>query len=107
VDDLGRTQEQTDALGRTWQFDYDSHGNVVQTTDPKTQVTSLTYGYGGQVMTRNSLTNPGLAIAYIRNTLGQVTQASSSAVTYVHTYDLAHRLESVTDTRGGQQLQYG
>ena len=66
----------------------------------------MQYEYGGQLMTRSSLTETGLAISYTRNALGQVEQAMSPEVTYVNTYDGANRLATVTDSRGNHQLQY-
>jgi len=103
VDDLNRVRKQTDALNREWVMEYDLHGNVVQVTDPKNQVTTLTYGYGGQLISRSGI---GLSVSYTRNTLGQVTQAVSNAVTYDYTYDAAHRVATMTDSRGPQTLSY-
>ena len=37
---------------------------------------------------------------------GQVTQAFSDAVTYDYTYDAAHRVATITDSRGPQTLGY-
>ena len=71
--------------------------------DPKGQVTTMTYGYGGQLQTRSGI---GLSVGYSRNTLGQVTQAFSDAVTYDYTYDAAHRVATITDSRGPQTLGY-
>lgn len=103
VDDLNRVRKQSDALNRTWVMDYDVHGNVTQVTDPKGQVTTMSYGYGGQLLSRSGI---GLSVSYIRNTLGQVMQANSNAVTYDYTYDTAHRVATITDSRGPQTLSY-
>jgi len=43
---------------------------------------------------------------YTRNALGQVTEAQSPAVTYTMSYDAAHRLATVRDSRGGIGLTY-
>ena len=103
VDDLGRVWKQRDALNRTWVMDYDIHGNVIQVTDPKSQVTTMSYGYGVQLISRSGI---GLSVSYTRNTLGQVIQANSNAVTYDYTYDIAHRVATIRDSRGPQTLTY-
>ena len=48
----------------------------------------------------------GIVTAYTRNALGQVTQVSRPEVTYTYTYDAAHRLQTVTDSRGSKRLTY-
>ncbi|MCH7615763.1 MAG: RHS repeat protein, partial [Nitrospinae bacterium] len=103
VDDWGRVRKQRDALNRTWVMDYDVHGNVIQVTDPKSQVTTMSYGYGGQLISRSGI---GLSVSYTRKILGQVIQANSNAVTYDYTYDTAHRVATITDSRGPQTLSY-
>ena len=37
-DEFGRRLSQTDALSRSWSFQYDIYGNLTQSTDPKSQV---------------------------------------------------------------------
>ncbi len=41
-----------------------------------------------------------------RNPLGQVTQVTIPTVSYTHTYDPAHRFQTVTDNRGDKTLTY-
>jgi RHS repeat-associated protein len=103
-DDFGRKIRETDALGKSWTFEYDPNNNLTRVTDAKDQVTQFTYGFGGQLLTRTDAT--GKKTAYTYNALGQVLTAQSPEVTYSHTYDAAHRLASVTDSRGGKKLSY-
>jgi len=63
----------------------------------------MTYRYGGQLQSRSGI---GLSVSYTRNTLGQVTQAVSNAVTYDYTYDTAHRVATIRDSRGPQTISY-
>lgn len=102
-DDFGRKIMETDPLGKSWTFEYNTNNNITKATDAKGQVTTYTWGYGRQLLTR---TNPAGNTTYTRNALGQVTSAASPSVTYTYIYDVAHRLESVTDSRGGKALNY-
>jgi RHS repeat-associated protein len=102
-DDFGKKVRETDAAGKYWRYRYDDNGNLTQATDPKSQVTTLTYGYGGVLNTRQ---NAAGTISYTRNPLGQVTLAQSPEVSYSYTYDAAHRLASLTDSRGNKTLAY-
>jgi RHS repeat-associated protein len=110
VDDFGRTLRETDALGRAWRFAHDVHGNVLQVTDPRGTVLTSTWAYGHQLLTRSDTTNPlspVALLAYTRNGLGQVLTAErTGVVTHTHTYDAAHRLQTVTDSRAGKRLTY-
>jgi RHS repeat-associated protein len=102
-DDFGRKLRETDALGRTRQFVYDQHGNPVSVVDARGQLTTLTWGYGHQLTGRTA----GTAVTtWTRNLLGQEVTAKSPAVTYTYGYDAAHRLTSVTDSRGTKTLRY-
>jgi RHS repeat-associated protein len=102
-DDFGRKIKETDPLAKFWSTTYDSNNNVTQVIDAKNQITSYIWGYGHQLTSR---TATGDAIGYARNTLGQVLIAQSPTVTYRYSYDPAHRLQSVTDSRANKKLTY-
>ena len=103
-DDFGRTLKTTDALGKSTSFVYDSNNNITQITDAKGQVTTFTWGYGHQLLTRN---NPAGNVTISRNPLGQATKteltdpvSGSVIIATDATYDDAHRVGSITDSRG-------
>lgn len=102
-DDFGKKIKETDAAGKFWRYRYDDNGNQTQATDPKGQVTTMTYDYGGVLKTRQ---NAAGTVSYVRNALGQVTLAQSPEVSYSYTFDAAHRLSSLTDSRGNKTLAY-
>ncbi|MFX6771164.1 hypothetical protein ABTH21_19385, partial [Acinetobacter baumannii] len=58
-------------------------------------------------------TTTGQTVTWTRNPLGQVTRAETrdgggaAVVAYDYTFDVAHRLESVTDSRTGTAIVYG
>jgi YD repeat-containing protein len=111
-DDFGRKLKETDPLGNTTLFAYDVNNNITRLTDAKNQETSFTWGYGHQLLTRS---NPAGNVTFTRNPLGQPTRAETLAagnasllVAYDTTYDLAHRPETITDSRHPQlSLTYG
>jgi len=103
-DDFGRKLRETDALTRSWVMTYDPQGNPLSITDPKSQQTTFTYGYGHQLLTR---TSGGQTTTWTRNLLGQATQVQSPEVTYTYAYDpVAHRVLTATDSRGPKTLSY-
>lgn len=102
-DDFGRKIREVDALGRVWTAQWDINGNPIAVSNPKGQVTQMTYGYGHQLLTRNA---SGNLTTYTRNPLGQVTQVQSPNVTYTLGYDGAHRLSNIHDSRGNKQISY-
>lgn len=71
-------------------------GNLVQATDPRSQVTTLAYGYGGVLKSRQ---NAAGTVGYERNALGQVTLAQSPEVGYSYVYDAAGRLTTLWDSQ--------
>ena len=114
-DDLGRKLTQTDALNRQWTNSYDFHGNLISSRTPNqiaaNQSSSYTYDpVSGLLATRT--TPNAQTVSYTRNELGQVTRAETKdgsntlIVAYDYTYDTAHRLKSVTDSRGNKTLNY-
>lgn len=103
-DDFGRKTREADGLNRAWVFTHDEHNNVVTSTDPRNQTTRFAWSYGHQLMEVQD--HAGSQYAYTRNPLGQVTRASSPAVTYDVTYDESHRVASVRDSRAGKTLSY-
>ena len=109
-DDFGRLRSKTDALGKSWSYDYDIHGNVTKITDPKNQIVERTYYPNGLLETQTVSAYPGdpspLVTRYIRNRLGQVTEVQAPEVNYTYDYDVAHRLVKVTDGRAAKFLSY-
>lgn len=103
-DDFGRKLSETDALGKTRTYIYDANNNVIKATDAKGQVTQFTWGYAHQLMSRSDA--KGTTTTYTRNAIGQVMIAHTAAVNYYNDYDAAHRLKSVTDSRGHKTLNY-
>ncbi|ATE60020.1 RHS repeat-associated core domain-containing protein [Thauera sinica] len=120
-DDWGRKLTQTDPLGKVWKWTWNSHGELLTSQTP-TQVVAgqtTTYAYGtkgasgetqGHLKTR---TVPGAqTVTYTRNALGQVTKAETKdgsgapVVAYDYGFDAAHRLATVTDSRGNKTLSY-
>ncbi|MCP5013378.1 MAG: hypothetical protein GY942_25670 [Aestuariibacter sp.] len=111
-DDFGRLLKKFDAANNQWQItEYDVHGNVLASSDPLLQITTASYGFGG-VLENQSTTGPGgvsagtESIAYERNALGQPETITSANLAYGYQYDTAHRLEKVTDSRGGNFVEY-
>ena len=74
----------------------------VSSTPPSGYALQATLGYmqNGNPSSGNNL------VAYIRNPIGQVVQGKTQDVTYSYNYDNAHRVTSVTDSRGNKQLSY-
>lgn len=66
----------------------------------------------GRMKSRTVPGSTGQSVAYTRNALGQVTRAETKdgagavIVVYDYSYDVAHRLASVTDSRGQKTLTY-
>jgi RHS repeat-associated protein len=104
-DDFGRKIKEIDALGKYWTFEYDMNNNITQSTDANNQTTTFTWGYGHQLMSRSSTAG---SVTYTRNLLGQVKTATNTfpAMSYTYGYDEAHRLNSVTDSRGDKTIVY-
>ncbi len=120
-DDFGRKLSETDPLGKTWRWTWNVHGELVTSQTPAQAAAgqSTSYAYGapgisGEVQGQlKSRTVPGTqTVAYTRNLLGQVTRSETKdgsntlIVAYDYGYDAAHRLKTVTDSRGNRQLTY-
>ncbi len=109
-DDLGRKLTKSDPLGKTWQYEYDKHGNVTKVTDPKGQILVRTHLYGSRIENQYAYRYDGdpspHTIRYSYNALGLKTKIESPEVTYLYYYDAAHRLTAVTDSRGGKRIEY-
>ena len=103
-DDFGRKTREADGLNRAWVFTHDDNNNLATATDPLNQTTRYTWAYGQQLMEVED--HAGSRHTYTRNPLGQVTRASSPAVTYDVGYDASHRVASVRDSRAGKTLNY-
>jgi len=110
-DDFGRKLTEKDGLNKTWSYVYDANNNITQIADPKGQVITFDYYYGGLIKTQkvylsSADANPAIT-TYVRNDMGQVTSVGSPAVTYTYSFDpTTNRLASVTDTRaGGTQVK--
>jgi YD repeat-containing protein len=111
-DDFGRVIEATDANGRTTRWTYDAYGNPIRRAASNGHVVEWEYDH-----TRNGLlvrrtaklsdTDPAPHITrYTYNALGQVLSTKTPEVTYEYTYDTAHRLATVTGSRGPKALTY-
>lgn len=121
-DDFGEQLTRSDALNRTWTYAYDNHGNLLSSQSPEQlkvgSSTKTTFAYdSGLNGLLKSRTVPGTgsagqSVTYTRNALGQVTRAETRdgsnalIVAYDYGYDVAHRLASITDSRGGKSLGY-
>ena len=79
------------------------NNNPITITDAKGQVTTMSYGYGHQLLTRNA---SGSITSYTRNPMGQVTRAETPDVVYEYSYDIAHRPQSFADRRGHKIIEY-
>jgi YD repeat-containing protein len=102
---VGDLQSITNALQQVATFDrYDGNGRVLQTTNPNGLVQTLTYDWRGDVLTR---TVGALTTTYVYDAAGQLksTQQADGSKT-LNAYDLAHRLQKVTDP-AGNTTNYG
>ncbi|MBT9519293.1 MAG: AHH domain-containing protein [Dechloromonas sp.] len=121
-DDFGAQLTRTDALNRTWTYAYDNHGNLLSSQSPEqlkvgsSTKTAFTYdpSLNGLLKSRTvpGTGAAGQSVTYTRNALGQVTRAETRdgsnalIVAYDYGYDVAHRLASITDSRGNKSLAY-
>lgn len=106
-DDFGRLIKSTDALGRLWSYTYDANNNLKTATDPKLQITTYNWKLLPAVRYLEArVEHNARTTTYTRNLLGQVTRVAHPEVTYDYSYDVAHRLMKVTDSRGGKSLTY-
>ncbi len=103
---VGDLHTVTNAAGHVTEFtSYDKAGRVLQTVDPSSVVTDITYTPRGWVNTV-AVTAPGLTArttGYTYDAAGQLTGVSmpdGSAVSY--TYDDAHRLMGAKDAKGNE-----
>ncbi|MCG3188109.1 MAG: hypothetical protein IOMNBAOH_02833 [Rhodocyclaceae bacterium] len=120
-DDFGRKLTETDALGNTWTWTWNVHHERVSSQTPVQaqagQSTTYTYGAQGNPGETQGLLKtrsvPGAqTVTTTRNPLGQATRvetkngAGNLIVAYDYGYDAAHRLQTVTDSRGNKTLTY-
>lgn len=103
-DDFGRKLKETDALGKNTLFTYDLNNNISTVTNAKNQTTTLTWGYGHQLLTKNSSAGN---VTYTRNPLGLAFRAETKTegngsvlVAYTTSFDAAHRPHTIIDSRG-------
>src|SRR5207244_11580389 len=73
-------------------------------TDAMHQASTVAYDYGHHMITQHDARRG--YTRYTRNALGQVLVAHAPGVQYRYTYDAAHRLTSVLDSRGDKVLKY-
>lgn len=107
-DDFGRLLKKYDAADNVWEItEYDVHGNALSSRDPNGNVSTFTYGVGG-VLESQTTTGPAgtESISYTRNGLGQPINITSNNVSFSYEYDSAHRLTKVTDSRGGNYVEF-
>ena len=119
-DDFGELLSRSDALNRTWSYTYDTYGNLVSSQSPEQlktgSSTKTTFTYDPSLTgLLQSRTVPGTGsagqrVTYTRNALGQVTRAETRdgsnalLVAYDYSYDVAHRLSGITDSRGNNSV---
>jgi RHS repeat-associated protein len=103
-DDFSRQISETDPLGRTWNNRYDSHDNLATRTDPKAQITTYVWTTGHQLQSRSE--QGGRLTTWTRNALGQPNAIQHPEASLTYTYDAAHRLASIKDSRGNKTLTY-
>ncbi|MDP2834456.1 MAG: RHS repeat-associated core domain-containing protein [Pseudomonadota bacterium] len=114
-DDFGRRLKETDPLNKTWTWSWDRHGNVLTRTDARTQKTEYLWDPGHQLKqktVRNADASVWRTTTTTRNALGQATRieardgAGTLVIAHDYGYDPAHRLNSVSDSRGNKTLNY-
>ncbi|MDP2834813.1 MAG: hypothetical protein Q8Q28_16250, partial [Pseudomonadota bacterium] len=96
--------KETDPLAKAWSWTYDQHGNVLTQTDAKAQTTTYTWKTGGLPDTRSD--HAGRITTWTHDDLGQTLTVGDAVVTTTTVYDAAHRIASVTDSRGNKTLSY-
>ncbi|WP_018412297.1 RHS repeat-associated core domain-containing protein [Methyloversatilis thermotolerans] len=112
---------ETDPLGRVWRWSWNVHGQLVSSQTPEqaaaNRSTAYTYGVKGspgqiQGQLRRKTASGEQTVIWTRNRLGQVSRVETLdgegklVVAYDYRYDIAHRLSSVTDSRGNKTLEY-
>lgn len=121
-DDFGQQLSRSDQLNRATSFGYDEHGNLTSSQSPEqlkigaSNKTVFAYDpvLNGALKTRTvpGAGSAGQVVTYTRNGLGQVTRVETRdgsnvlLVAYDYGYDRAHRLASITDSRGTKSLGY-
>lgn len=100
----GDLQSITNALGHVTTFDlYDRAGRILQSTDSKGVVTTISYTPRGWVSSV-TLTPAGMAArttTYTYDGAGQLTGVTNpDGTTLAYAYDAAHRLVGATDAKG-------
>jgi RHS repeat-associated protein len=114
-DDFGRKLKETDPLGKITTYLYDRNNNLTEATDPKGQKTLLSWGPGHQLLSRTVNNADGTiyqTVVHTRNALGQPTRietrdgAGLLIAAVATTYDAAHRVKTVNDSRGNKTLTY-
>lgn len=103
-DDFGRRLTETDPLSRVRSWTYDFHGKVLTYKDGKNQTTTYTWKADGLPDTRKDSAARVTTWTYYPN--GQIQTVTSPAVTYTYTYDTAHRVQTINDSRGNKTLTY-
>lgn len=106
----GRLLSVTDALGHTTSYDaYDSHGRLLQMTDPNGLVTTFTYDPRGNVTAIAAAAPDGVTrtTTFVYDGAGQVTSVTQpSGITINFQYHAAHQLIRATDA-AGNSIEYG
>ena len=120
-DDFGRKLTETDALGNTWRWSWNSHNELTSTQSPEqaaaSQSTSYSYGAAGihgetQGLIKQRTVAGVQSVSYVRDALGRITTvetkdgAGVGVIRYDYTYDAASRIRTVTDSRAARTLTY-
>ena len=119
-DDFGELLSRSDALGHTWNYGYDNYGNLTSSQSPEQAKVSASTSFvydprlNGLLMSRSvpGSGSAGQSVVYSHSAMGQVTRAltrdgsNAQVVAYDYGYDVAHRLQTITDSRGNKSLTY-
>lgn len=114
-DTHGNLLETTDPRNATWKTTrtYDLLGRVSSTTDARGSVTNFTYDLAGNVLTKTQLITglPNIVNTYIYDLNGNLTtHTDGRGTTTTHTYDIGNRLRTVSRVVSGltttQTLNY-
>ena len=106
-DDLGRRRSETDALNRTWTYDYDEHNRLIAIKSPMGESLVYEYDRNGWLSRRKLLGNDTTTLtSYQHNVFGLLTKIMNEATGYAYRYDKANRLSGVRNLRTEQAIFY-
>lgn len=109
-DELGRLVEEKDPLAHSpvdlsTSYTHDELGNVLTRTDRNGETTRFTYDILNRLVKAEYLAD-GTEENFIYDHFGDLVEVNNQNVSYVYTYDDAHRLKTKTDSRLGKTLEW-